>query len=166
MLGVLMIFVLPAINQSKNSIEQTRYKDGGRKVLKKRKFLIGGIIILLAIAGLSSLAFKGAATYYYTVSEVIVQESTLGNQNIRVAGQVAPGSIIRDNSAGNTLNFILIDSNNNQSHLSVTYKGAVPDTFKEGNDAVIEGRLSSSSIFEAKQIIVKCPSKYEPEAKK
>ena len=129
----------------------------------KRKFIIGGIIICIAIASLSFMAFRGAATYYYTVSQVFQQEKTLVNQNIRVAGQVASGSIIKENAESNSISFVLLDTIAPEIFLSVSYKGAVPDAFKEGNDAVVEGRLSASGSFEAQQIIVKCPSKYEPQ---
>jgi cytochrome c-type biogenesis protein CcmE len=127
----------------------------------RKKFLIGGIIILVAIGSLSFMAFRGAATYYYTVNEALTQESTLSGQNIRVAGQVAVDSIVQE-STSNSLSFVLLDDTDSSKSLAIRYKGAVPDAFKAGNDAVVEGRLSSPGVFEAKQIIVKCPSKYEP----
>ena len=128
----------------------------------KKKFLIGGIIILIAIGSLGFMAFQGAATYYYTVSEVLGKGSAMYDQNIRVTGQVAPNSVIRESTGGNILRFTL-DDRDNDNVLAVTYKGAIPDAFKEGNDAVVEGKISSSGVFEAQQIIVKCPSKYEPQ---
>ena len=127
----------------------------------RKKFLIGGIIILIAIGSLSFMAFRGAATYYYTVGEVLAQESTLSGQNIRVAGQVAVDSVVQE-STSNNLSFVMLDTTESSQSLAIRYKGAVPDAFKAGNDAVVEGRLSSPGVFEAKQIIVKCPSKYEP----
>ncbi len=128
----------------------------------KRKFIIGGIIICIAIASLSFMAFRGAATYYYTVNEAIEKQNDLIGQNIRVAGQVAPGSVIHVNPEVNNVSFIIQDTTDSGKRLVVRYKGALPDAFKEGNDAVVEGRLFSASSFDAQQIIVKCPSKYEP----
>jgi cytochrome c-type biogenesis protein CcmE len=130
-------------------------------LLKQKKFLIGGIIILIAVGVLSFMAFKGAATYYYTVSEVINQKNSMVDQNIRVAGRVVEGSLVREQSS-NTIDFVLTDTVDLTKTLHITYKGAVPDAFKEGNDAVVEGQLSDSSLFKAQQIIVKCPSKYVP----
>lgn len=129
----------------------------------KKKFLIGGIIILIAIGSLGFMAFQGAATYYYTVGEVTGKGSAMYDQNIRVSGQVTPNSVIRESTGSNLLKFTLVDRDNNTNRLMVAYKGAVPDAFKEGNDAVVEGKISSSGVFEAEQIIVKCPSKYEPQ---
>jgi cytochrome c-type biogenesis protein CcmE len=130
-------------------------------LLKQKKFLIGGIIILIAIGVLSFMAFKGAATYYYTVSEVITQKSSMVDKNIRVAGKVVEGSLVQEKS-NNTINFVLTDTVDLTKTIQISYKGAVPDAFKEGNDAVVEGQLSGSNIFKAQQIIVKCPSKYVP----
>ncbi len=130
-------------------------------MLKQKKLIIGGIIILAAIGILSFISFKGAATYYYTVSEVLTTQSNLGNQNIRVAGKVIEGSIVREKS-GNTIVFILADLVDPTKRVNITYQGAVPDAFKEGNEAVVEGKFSDKDTFKAQQIIVKCPSKYVP----
>jgi cytochrome c-type biogenesis protein CcmE len=127
----------------------------------RKKFLIGAIIILVAAGSLGFMAFRGAATYYYTVSEALAKENTLSGQNIRVAGQVAIDSVVQDGTT-NHISFVLLDTSDSNQSLAVRYQGEVPDAFKAGNDAVVEGHLSSPGIFEAQQIIVKCPSKYEP----
>ena len=80
-------------------------------------------------------------------------------QNVRVAGGIAPGSIDID-TATRTLKF---DVEDEDGQLSVVYQGTVPDTFQEGNDVVVEGVLGTDGIFQAKTLVVKCPSKYEPE---
>jgi cytochrome c-type biogenesis protein CcmE len=46
--------------------------------------------------------------------------------------------------------------------LPVIYQGVVPDTFKVGNEVVVEGTLKSNGIFQAYTLMPKCPSKYEP----
>ena len=78
-------------------------------MLKKKKFLIGGFILLVAVGVLGFMAFRGAATYYYAVGEVIAKSSSMQDNQIRVAGKVQEGSIIRDNSA-NTIQFVLTDA--------------------------------------------------------
>ncbi len=45
--------------------------------------------------------------------------------------------------------------------LPVVYKGVKPDTFEQGESVVAEGRLGSDGVFQASNILVKCPSKYE-----
>jgi cytochrome c-type biogenesis protein CcmE len=47
--------------------------------------------------------------------------------------------------------------------LKVVYNGSVPDTFKEGQQIVAEGKLiAGEDTFVASQLVIKCSSKYEP----
>ena len=124
----------------------------------KKKFLIGGVIILLAIAYLGYIGFKSSATYYYTVSELIEQGSSIQSNNVRITGQVAPGSVQQE-AAGRIMRFTISEGEEN---LPVVYQGVVPDAFKVGNQVVVEGYLNSGGILQANAIMVKCPSKYVP----
>jgi len=130
-------------------------------VLKKKQFLIGGIIVFLAISYLGYTGFQGSATYYYTASELIEHESSIYGENVRVNGQVAPGSVEQE-AQGTILRFTIVDVEGEES-LPVVYQGVVPDTFKVGNEIVIEGHLNSDGIFQANTILTKCPSRYVPE---
>jgi len=127
-------------------------------VLKQKKFLIGGVIIFLAIGYLAYTGFQSSATYYYTINELQSQKNTVQSNNVRVTGQVASESI-QTETATLTMKFTIVDG---PASLPVIYKGAVPDTFKAGIDVVVEGRLENDGIFRASNILTKCPSKYEP----
>jgi len=128
-------------------------------VLKRKRFIIGGLIVILAIAYLAYAAFTNSAAYYYTVSELTEQGSSIYGQNVRVNGQVIPGSIEQE-SGGLILRFSIIDG---EKSLPVVYRGVVPDSFKPDSEAVIEGHLNANGIFQANTIMTKCPSKYVPE---
>lgn len=128
-------------------------------MLKGKRFLVGGIIVFLAIGYLVFMGFQDSVTYYYTVSELIEQGSSIYDQNVRVKGQVAPGSVEQE-AAGRILKFTIIDGEN---RLSVTYQGAVPDTFKVGAEVVAEGQFNSNGIFQAHTLMPKCPSRYVPQ---
>ncbi len=130
-------------------------------MLRKKRFLIGGIIIFLAIGYLGYTGFQGSATYYYTASELIEHESSIYGENVRVNGQVAPGSVEQE-AQGTILRFTIVDVEGEES-LPVVYQGVVPDTFKVGNEIVVEGHLNSDGIFQANTILTKCPSRYVPE---
>ncbi len=130
-------------------------------MLRKKRFLIGGIIIFLAIGYLGYVSFMGAATYYYTVTELMEQGSSIYDENVRVNGQVAPGSVEQE-VQGRILKFTITDIEGEES-LPVVYQGVVPDTFKVGNEVVIEGHLNSTGIFQANTLMPKCPSRYVPE---
>ena len=127
-------------------------------MLKGKKFLIGGFIVFLAIGYLGFMGFQSSATYYYTVSELTEQGSSIYGENVRVDGQVAPGSVEQE-SGGLILRFTIIDG---EGSLPVVYEGVVPDAFKVGNEVVAEGYLNSAGIFQANTILTKCPSKYVP----
>ncbi|MBA7626630.1 Cytochrome c-type biogenesis protein CcmE [subsurface metagenome] len=128
-------------------------------MLKGKRFLMGGIIVFLAIGYLVFMGFQGSVTYYYTVSELMEQGSSIYDQNVRVKGQVAPGSVEQE-ATGRILKFTIIDG---EESLPVTYHGAVPDTFKIGAEVVVEGQFNSNGIFQAHTLMPKCPSRYEPQ---
>lgn len=130
-------------------------------MLKKRKFLIGGIIIFAAIGFLGVMGFQGAATYYYTAGELLGQGDTVLGQTVKLAGQVVPGSVERA-ASGLVHRFDIVDVEAGKS-LPVVYQGVMPDSFKVGNDVVVEGELGADGVFQAKTIMVKCPSKYVPQ---
>ncbi len=130
-------------------------------MLKKKKFLIGGIIVILSIGYLGYTSFMSAATYYYEVGELLEQGSSIYDETVRVNGQVAPGTVEQE-AQGRILRFTIIDIEGEES-LPVIYQGVVPDTFKVGNEVVVEGQLNSDGIFQAHTLMPKCPSRYVPE---
>ena len=79
-------------------------------------------------------------------------------ENVRVNGHVAPGSVEQEAGSLN-LKFSIIEG---RKSLPVVYEGVIPDTFKVGNEVVVEGYLDSAGIFRANTILAKCPSKYVP----
>lgn len=128
-------------------------------MIRRKRFLIGGIVILLAVAYLGYRGFEGSATYYLTVSEVKEQGGRIAGENVRVNGRVAPSSVDWD-AENNILRFVLVDE---EKGLSVLYKGIVPDAFKADSNVVVEGGLESDGVFHADAILTRCPSKYAPE---
>lgn len=130
-------------------------------MIKKRKsFIIGGVIVLLAMGYLGYTSFAGAATYYYKVGELMQQGQVIYGQNVKVDGLVVDGSVVRE-SAGRVLKFAISDNESGVT-LPIVYQGVVPDTFKVGIEVVVEGALGSDGIFQSKTLLTKCPSKYEP----
>ncbi len=127
-------------------------------MIRKKRFIIGGIIVFLAIGYLGYMGFTSSATYYYTVSEVMEQGDSIYDENVRVNGQVAPGSVEQE-SGSFILRFTITEGGQS---LPVVYQGVVPDAFKVGNEVVAEGQLNSDGIFQANTILAKCPSKYVP----
>lgn len=128
-------------------------------MLRKKKFIVGGTILVLALAALLFNAFRGGS-YYYTISEVKTATSAVSQQRVRVMGNVVPGSV--NWSAQNfTADFTLSDKDTQES-LAVVYTGALPDNFKEGTDVIVEGSYIPGQPFRADKIEGKCASKYAP----
>ena len=125
----------------------------------KWKFLIGGLVILGAIAYVTISSFQSNAIYYLTLKELNAERTTLVGQPVRVNAPLDKGSVQFDDKSL-TLKFNLKEDN---YILPVVYKGVVPDTMDQGESVVAEGRLGSDGVFQANQILVKCPSKYESE---
>ena len=100
----------------------------------------------------------GGLTYYYEVSELLDKANSISGQTVRVSGNVAD-DVAKD---GLEMRFTILDMSENAISLPVVYNGAVPDTFKVGNQVVVEGKYTAG-IFNAEAIIVKCGSKYIPE---
>ncbi len=126
----------------------------------KKKYLIGGLILVAALIFLGYLSFMGGLTYYYEVNELLDKANSISGQTVRVSGAVAD-DVERD---GLEMKFTILDMSDEEISLPVVYNGAVPDTFKVGNQVVVEGKyIITDGLFEADAIIVKCGSKYIPE---
>jgi len=122
---------------------------------KKLKFGAGIAVILGVVAWEAVTGFQQSKTYYFTVSELLGGKTS--RHRVRVGGTVAPDSIKRRNG---TVTFRLAQ---NSDALPVTYVGSdtLPDTFKDGAQAVIEGEFLGDGTFHAEHIQAKCASKYQ-----
>ncbi len=129
----------------------------------KTRFVVAGLMILGAITFLMISSFQSNAMYYLTVPELKTQAQTEGaafyNRIVRVSGPLHKESIDW-NARTMTLKFH-IDENGDM--FPVAYMGPVPDTLQNGETVVVEGKYTRDGIFNATNILVKCPSKYETE---
>jgi cytochrome c-type biogenesis protein CcmE len=115
--------------------------------------VVVGTLVWIATAGMNE-----NKTYYKTISEMAAMKDEAYGKRLRVGGDVEPGSIQR---VGNSVQFTLIQDTN--THLKVAYTGSdpLPDTFKDGAQALADGKLDKSGVFHASKIQAKCASKYE-----
>lgn len=120
---------------------------------KRLKFLIGGGVILLAVAYMIVSGSRGAMVYYVTIDEL--QAKPVYDKTIRLVGKVVEGSVQKDNL---DVKFAIGE---NGKEIPVVYRGVVPDTFTDGADAVVEGKYRQDRTFTADIVMAKCPSKYE-----
>jgi cytochrome c-type biogenesis protein CcmE len=135
----------------------TAGRVGSVKSSGKWKFLIGGLLILSAIAYVTISSFQTNAIYYLTLQEMNTQRGSMISQPVRINAPLDKTSIQFDDKTL-TLKFNLKDGD---LILPVVYKGVKPDTFEQGESVVAEGKLGADGVFQASTILVKCPSKYE-----
>jgi cytochrome c-type biogenesis protein CcmE len=129
----------------------------------KQKFLIGGFIILGTATTLAFTSTKETAQYYLTPAELAVKvadDASFRENGVKVGGKVVPGSIQRDPS-GRSLTFVMMDTAQKAVTFPVSYRGIAPDTFTDGVDVVVEGRLGADGTFRATTLLAKCASRYE-----
>jgi len=130
---------------------------------RRRRFLMVGLVLVAALGGLMYMGVRGAAMYYLTVDELLERGEAAYSQQVRLHGKVMSGSIEHERATA-THRFIV--GGDGPGSLPVVYRGAVPDTFQEESEVVLEGSLTPMGVFEAKTLLAKCPSKYEPAVEK
>ena len=126
---------------------------------KKRLGLIaGGLIICGAAAALVFNAFEENLVFFFSPSQVAAPEG----RAFRIGGFVQEGSVQRQKD-GVTVRFEVTDTAHT---VPVTYKGSLPDLFKEGKGVVAQGKLQNG-VFVADQVLAKHDENYmPPEAEK
>jgi len=114
--------------------------------------VIVGTLVWLAVGGISE-----SKTYYKTIEELGQMGNDAQGKRLRVAGDVESGSIVR---TGRQVAFTL---HQDDVRLKVIYDGAepLPDTFRDGAQALADGKMSEDGVFRATKIQAKCASKYE-----
>ena len=129
---------------------------------KKRLGLIaGGLIICGAAAALVFNAFEENLVFFFSPSQVAAHEAPEGRA-FRIGGFVQEVSVQRQKD-GVTVRFDVTDTAHT---VPVTYKGSLPDLFKEGKGVVAQGKLQNG-VFVADQVLAKHDENYmPPEAEK
>ena len=148
------------------------------------KFIIGGIVIVAAIIFLMVSSLQANIQYFLTVDEAIEKQlaGELTGRNIRLSGAVlgesihydmetlelsfsivhVPGDIELVDEEGGlaaALHNAVMDPT--RSQLKVVYHGAKPDLLQNEAQAILTGEFVAEGVFEADELLLKCPTKYE-----
>lgn len=127
---------------------------------KAKRFMIGGVIILAALAYIIYGGMQEALVYFKMPSELRAEEKSMHGKFVRMGGMVVKGSLEKDLQKL-TYRFQLTDGNTNYP---VYFKGVPPDLFVEGKGAVVEGRVGDDGVFQATMIMAKHAEDYSPHA--
>jgi cytochrome c-type biogenesis protein CcmE len=127
---------------------------------KKRGAIVAaGLAAVGTAAALVLNALNSNIALYVTPTEVAAGKAPKG-QAFRIGGMVKDGSLRRDNL---TVHFVVTDT---ARDIPVRYTGILPDLFKEGKGAVVQGRLGPDGNFTASEVLAKHDENYmPPEAK-
>jgi len=124
---------------------------------QRRLTIIGCSLAVLAIAAALVLnALRDSIVFFSTPSMVAGQHVAPGKR-FRLGGLVQPGSLVRGDNL--SVRFEVADGN---AKLPVTYKGILPDLFREGQGVVAEGALDPSGVFRADTVLAKHDENYMP----
>jgi cytochrome c-type biogenesis protein CcmE len=121
------------------------------------KFAILVVAIVGTLGWLAAGGINETKTYYKEIKEVTSMGQEAMEKRIRVGGDVQKDSIVRE---GKEVRFVLTQ---NELKLPVVYVGTepLPDTFRDGSQALADGKMRSDGVFQASRIQAKCASKYE-----
>jgi cytochrome c-type biogenesis protein CcmE len=124
---------------------------------QRRLTIIGGSLAVLAVAlALVLNALRDSIVFFSTPAMVVENHIPVGKR-FRLGGLVQPGSLVRGNNLA--ISFEVADGS---AKLPVSYKGILPDLFREGQGVVAEGALDQSGVFKADTVLAKHDENYMP----
>jgi cytochrome c-type biogenesis protein CcmE len=126
----------------------------------RTKFLIGAGLVLSTAGYLMASSIRETGIYFVTPTELsakLAADPSLHGVGIKLGARVVPGSIQRS-AGGREYHFVVTDG---AKTVPVEYRGIAPDTFTDGVDVVVEGRMGQDGTFRATTLLAKCASRYE-----
>lgn len=140
------------------------------------KFLVGGLLILGAVAYLIASGMTAGARYYITVDDLVGNADYAG-KTVRVAGVVL-GDTIQYDSENLILDFTVANvpmdydnlaealhfaaTNDGATRISVHMENEVkPDLLRHEAQAIMTGKLGEDGVFYATELNLKCPTRFE-----
>jgi cytochrome c-type biogenesis protein CcmE len=118
----------------------------------RTKYIIGGIIII-AFTVWAGISFKSTLTPYVSIAE-----AKQSGKTVQVKGERLDNG--QFDLERNLFTFEIRDENGEK--LKVTYDGAKPGNFDQASHVVCVGKYADG-VFVAKELLIKCPSKYQEE---
>jgi cytochrome c-type biogenesis protein CcmE len=130
---------------------------------KNGRFMVGLVGVAAVVTYLIWTGVSETMVYYLTPVELMQRvdaDPTFRDVGVKVSGQVVKGSYER--VEGELLHrFVVHDLADATVTFPVEYRDALPDTFTDEVEVVLEGRLRDDGVFEATSMLTKCGSRYE-----
>ena len=120
-------------------------------------WILAGLAALGVAVALVLNAFQSNLVFFFTPTQIANGEAPQGRA-FRIGGLVEPGSVRREGD-GTTVAFRVTD---NARAVEVTYRGILPDLFKEGRGIVAQGTVQADGSFKASEVLAKHDENYMP----
>ena len=120
-------------------------------------FVAAGMASLLIAVGLVLNAFEDNLVFFYSPSD-LAEKAVPDGRRFRLGGLVEEGSVKRLED-GLTIEFVITDL---AATVPVSYRGPLPDLFREGQGVVTEGKMAAGGIFIADNVLAKHDENYMP----
>ena len=131
--------------------------------MKHGRFMVGLVGVAAVISYLVWTGVSSTMVYYLTPAELVErveEDPSFRELGVKVSGKVVPGTYER--VEGQLLHrFDIHDLEDESVRFTVEWADALPDTFSEEVEVVVEGRLNQDGVFEATTLLTKCGSRYE-----
>ncbi len=118
-------------------------------------FVLLGMLALGAATALVLTAINDTLVYFYSPTDIKAKHVGT-DRRLRVGGLVEQGSVVKQ---GEIVRFVVTDLT---TTLPVTFKGVLPDLFREGQGVVAEGKMDGAGTFQASEVLAKHDEKYMP----
>lgn len=132
--------------------------------MKNGRFMVGLVGVAAVVSYLVWTGVTETMVYYLTPTELLAKVETdpsFRDMGVKVSGKVVPGTYARGEGDGLIHTFLVRDLTDEHSTFQVEYRNALPDTFSDEVEVVLEGRLRPDGVFEANTLLTKCGSRYE-----
>jgi cytochrome c-type biogenesis protein CcmE len=124
---------------------------------QRRLAIIGGSLVVLTVAAALVLNAMRDSIVFFSTPAMVAEKHIAPGKRFRLGGLVQPGSLARgDNLA------VSFEVSDGSATLPVSYKGILPDLFREGQGVVAEGAIDSSGVFRADTVLAKHDENYMP----
>lgn len=159
--------------------QKAKVRAGGRV-----KFVIGFLLMAAAVVYLIVSSTQAAAQYYLTIDELAAKGDSIRGRDLKISGAV-DGETITYDPETLTLRFTIANvpgdlddieaagglaevlhqavSDPNTRRLHVVYIGPKPDLLRDEAQAILTGRMGDDGVFQASELLLKCPTRYEEE---
>lgn len=130
---------------------------------KNGRFMVGLVGVAAVVTYLAWTGVSEAMVYYLTPVELMQRveaDPTFRDVGVRVSGAVVPGTY-RLAESEHLHTFTVRDLTDESTTFTVEFREALPPTFSDEAEVVVEGRLREDGVFEATTLQTKCASRYE-----